>query len=256
MVQEYPSQVFASFIISGLFFVVALLYSMVGHGGASGYLAVMGLLGFAAAVMKPTALLLNLCVSCFASLQFYRAGHLRLEKLWPFVITSFPLAYAGGYWSLKEEAYQQVVGAVLLFAALRFINPWRGCGERVLPPPLWLEVAAGGGIGLLAGLTGTGGGVFLSPLLLHCRWATTKQAAGISAGFIFCNSAAGLAGYAIRGQGGLFAWPSHMAWLVGAVLAGGWIGSLWGSNHLKPEVIRRILGSVLLLAALKLIFLS
>jgi uncharacterized membrane protein YfcA len=239
----------------GLFFLVALLYSMVGHAGASGYLAVMGFLGVNAAVMKPTALVLNLCVSLIASLQFYRAGHLKVSKLWPFVLTSIPFAYFGGYLGLREDLYKQVIGVILLFSSISLINPWRHVVDRASSPPQGIKLITGAIIGFLAGLTGTGGGIFLSPLLLHLRWATIKQTAGLSSGFIFCNSLAGLVGYATRHRDFLQNFPISMGWFICAVLVGGCIGSVSGSKYMRVEMIRRILGAVLLVAALKLILL-
>jgi uncharacterized membrane protein YfcA len=173
----------------------SLLYSSVGHGGASGYLAAMALFGLAPSVMRPTALVLNLLVAAIATVQFARAGHFSWRLFWPFAIGSVPLAFVGGMITLPTSVYKQLLGVVLLFAAYRlFLSPREFGAAPLRLMPLPLAIAMGCIIGLLSGLTGVGGGIFLSPLLLVGRWASPKPTAAVSAAFIWVNSASGLLG--------------------------------------------------------------
>ncbi len=230
------------------FFVIAVLYSSVGHAGASGYIAVMSLLGLAPVVIKPTALALNLLVAAITSWQFLRAGHFDRRLFWPFALPAVPLAFLGGYLQLPAHLFKVLVGVVLIYAAMRLL--FDSGQERVIKAPgTPVAAAAGGAIGLLAGLTGTGGGIFLTPLLLSMGWAKVKQAAAVSAPFILLNSAAGLAGnFASTTQ-----LPAELPWLLGAVAAGGLIGSRLGSRRLPVEAIKRLLAVVLVIAGLKLV---
>lgn len=230
-------------------FVVALLYSSVGHAGASGYLAVMSLFGVAPDVMKPTALALNILVATIGSLQFARAGHFRWPLFWPFALLAVPLAFAGGALALPADVFKLLVGLVLLFSAARFALEPRDPAETH-PPPAGVAIGAGGALGLLAGLTGTGGGVFLTPLLLLMRWASTKQTAAISVLFILANSSAGLAGNLWRG-GSL---PRPAFALLLAVGLGGAAGSTLGSTRLPVPAIKRLLALVLLSAGGRLVW--
>jgi uncharacterized membrane protein YfcA len=227
--------------------VVALLYSSVGHAGASGYLAVMSLFGIAPALMKPTALALNILVAAIGSVQFAHAGHFRWGLFWPFAVLAVPLAFVGGAIALPAALFKALVGAVLVFSALRFVTEPHDPAETH-PPALPLAIGSGGVLGLLAGLTGTGGGIFLTPLLLLMRWATTKHAAAVSVLFILVNSSAGLAGNLWRGVG----FPMPALALLGAVAVGGAIGSTLGSRHLPVPAIKRLLALVLLGAGGKL----
>jgi uncharacterized protein len=230
-------------------FVVALLYSSVGHAGASGYLAVMSLFGVAPEVMKPTALALNILVAAIGSVQFARAGHFRFSLFAPFAVLAVPLAFAGGAMTLPASVFKLVVGVVLLFSAVRFVREPRDPAETH-PPALPIAVGSGGALGLLAGLTGTGGGVFLTPLLLLMRWANAKHAAAVSALFILANSSAGLLGNVSRGG----ALPRPALALLGAVAIGGLIGSYLGSRRLPVPAIKRLLALVLLTAGAKLVW--
>ena len=238
-------------LIAVLVFAAAMLYSSVGHAGASGYLAVMALFGVAPEVMRPGALALNLLVASIASVKFYRAGRFSWRILWPFALTSVPAAFVGGRIVLPTDGYRVVVGAVLLFAALRMLT--RVSTEEAAdlrPPPIPAALLLGLAIGLLSGLTGVGGGIFLSPLLLLLHWADFRRAAGVAAVFILVNSAAGLAGYLSGG----FGLPDGLPYWAVAVVAGGWIGAEYGSRRLAVPVLRRLLSLVLLIAGLKLIF--
>ena len=229
--------------------IVALLYSSVGHAGASGYIAVMALFGLNESVFKPTALVLNILVSIIGAWQFWRAGHFSWRLFWPFAVLAVPLAFVGGYAHLPTHAFKVLVGVVLLFSAGRFlVRPQADAVAHEPARPVALSLGAG--LGLLAGLTGTGGGIFLTPLLLHLRWARTKTAAAVSALFILVNSAAGLAGnIASTRHCPVFAWV-----LAAAAVLGGTTGSYWGSRHLQPATIKRCLAAVLLIAGTKLIF--
>lgn len=230
-------------------FVVAILYSSVGHGGASGYLAVMAFLAAAPEVTRPTALVLNLFVASIATVQFWRAGHFSWKLFWPFAVTSIPFAFIGGMIKLPTNVYKIVLGLVLLFAAFRLAWKFASDDDAVREPKLWMCLIIGAVIGLLSGLVGVGGGIFLTPVLLLMHWSETKTAAGNSALFISVNSAAGLAGnYAQVSILPSAAW----FWIVAAVL-GGLIGSLLGATKFDSLTLRRVLAAVLLFASVKLI---
>lgn len=231
-----------------IFMVVATLYAAVGHGGASGYLAVMALAGFEPAAMKPTALVLNLIVSLIGTLAFVRAGHFAWRLFWPFAVVAAPFAYLGGGWHLGAEAFRWLVAVALAFAAVRLFLPMPQRIE-VRTPPIWAVVIAGAGIGFVSGLIGVGGGIFLTPLILFCRWSETKAAAAVSAPFIFVNSAAGLLGHA----GSWHHLPAGWPLLVVAATAGGLLGSRWGSSVARPAQLRPALALVLLVASVKLV---
>ena len=235
-----------------LFLAAAILYGSVGHAGASGYLAAMALVGIAPDVMKPTALVLNILVSTIVTIRFARSGYVRPMAILPFLVGSVPAAFIGGALTLPANIYRPIVGGVLLVAAARF-GITAGRPSQEFPPraPVAAAVASGAGIGLLAGLTGTGGGIFLTPLLLAAGWAGTRFAAGASAAFILANSIAGLAGN-IGSVGQL---PSAIPLWLGAVAIGGVVGSELGSRRLPPPAFRRALATVLVIAGLKLIFL-
>ena len=238
-------------LLAALFFVAAVLYGMVGHAGASAYLAIMALVGVSPEVMRPTALLLNILVASIVTLRFARAGHVRPGSTVPFLVGSIPAAFIGGAILLPPELYRPLVGVVLIVAAFRFGVTAASPGEEFPPrAPVLLAVISGAVIGLLAGLTGTGGGIFLTPLLLAAGWAGTRFAAGTSALFILANSVSGLAGnYSSVGN-----IPSAIPIWLAAVAAGGFIGSELGSRRLPAPWLRRGLALVLLIAGLKLIF--
>src|SRR5688500_1436810 len=239
-------------LLAALFLLAAVLYGMVGHAGASAYLAIMALVGVTPAVMRPTALVLNILVASIVSLRFARASFVRPVSALPFLLGSIPAAFIGGAITLPGEVYRPMVGAVLIFAAIRFGVTASRAGEEFPPrSPVGLAVVSGAVIGLLAGLTGTGGGIFLTPLLLAAGWAGTRFAAGTSAIFILANSISGLAGN-VASVGNV---PSAIPLWLAAVAAGGFIGSELGSRALPAPWVRRGLALVLLVAGLKLIFL-
>lgn len=234
-----------------LVFAAAMLYSSVGHAGASGYLAAMALLGVAPAVMKPTALTLNIFVASIATVKFYRAGYFSWSLLWPFALASMPCAFLGGYITLPSHTYKTLVGLILLFAAYRLLQIAHRAAmqQAVTHLPLWAALLSGAAIGLLSGLTGTGGGIFLSPLLLFMGWAETRQTSGVSAAFILVNSTAGLLG----NVSSLGALPSSIAVIAPAAIVGGFLGSQYGSTRIADPNLRRLLALVLIIAGLKLI---
>src|SRR5437773_10978237 len=173
---------------------IALLYPSVGHAGASGYIATMTLFGLAPGIIRPTALVLNILVASIGTFQFWRAGYFSWQLFWPFALLSIPAAYVGGYLQPSASVLRILIGIVLLFSAARLLFR-RSDPPQTYPPSQPVAISVGTGLGLLAGLTGTGGGIFLTPLLLFCRWAHIRQAAAVSALFIWVNSIAGLVGY-------------------------------------------------------------
>ena len=235
---------------------VAFLYASVGHAGASGYLAVLALAGFSGSVIKPIALILNVAVASVGSWQFIRAGYLRWRTFWPLVVLSVPAAYLGGSLMLPPLWFNRLVGLVLVVSSIRLLRHPHDA-KSLREPNGFVLLLTGGGLGLLAGLTGTGGGVFLTPLLLFRRWCTSKQAAACSVVFILLNSLAGLAGYVIA-RGGLLAGAFDslgpmMALSVPVVFAAGALGARFGSHHWPGTLLRRLLAIVLLFAATKLL---
>ena len=240
---------FPEILIVTAVFLVAVLYSSVGHAGASGYLAVMALLSVAPDVTRPAALVLNIFVAVIAAFQFARAGFFDWRIFASFAAASVPFAFLGGMIVLPTNVHRIILGCVLLIAALRLA--WNISAERqIVTPSVWLALLLGAVMGLLSGLTGVGGGIFLTPVLLLTNWTETKKAAGISAMFILVNSISGLLGnYAQIGN----LPPGVWSWIAAAVL-GGIIGSALGSRHFNSMTLRRVLSLVLLIAGLKLIF--
>lgn len=228
---------------------VAFLYSSVGHAGASGYIAVMALFGLSSEVIRPSALVLNILVASIASWHFWRAGHFSWDLFWPFGLPSIPFAFLGGYLNLPTHVFKILVGLVLLLSAFRFLIESKPGDQDTAPPSRPVAFGTGAGIGLLSGLTGTGGGIFLTPLMIIRRWSGTKSAAAISALFILVNSASGLAGnLSSTKELPPFVWP-----LAAAVIVGGATGSYLGSRQFSNPLIRRLLAVVLTIAGCKLI---
>jgi uncharacterized membrane protein YfcA len=227
---------------------IAFLFSSVGHAGASGYIAVMSLLSLAPEIIKPTALALNILVASLASWQFWRAGYFAWSRFWPFALLSVPLAFVGGYVSLPTSAFKVLLGLVLLAAAARlFLRP--PAEAKTTNPPRSASLAIGGGIGLLAGLTGTGGGIFLTPILLFAHWASARSAGALSAVFILLNSTAGLLGNLSSTKH----FPPPALPLLAAAAVGGAAGSYLGSHRLAPTVLKRLLALILVIAGGKLL---
>jgi uncharacterized membrane protein YfcA len=228
--------------------VVAFLYSCVGHAGASGYIAVMTLFGLAAPDIKSAALVLNILVASIGTWQFWRAGHFSWPLFWPFALLAVPMAFVGGYVNLPTHVFKVLVGVVLLLSAARFLlKPAEDTVVREPTRPVALGLGAG--LGLMAGLTGTGGGIFLTPLLLMNRWARAKSAAAVSAMFILVNSTAGLLGNLSSTR----RYPAFALVLAIAAVIGGTAGSYLGSRRFNHVVIKRLLAVVLLIAGVKLI---
>ena len=228
---------------------IAFLYSSVGHAGASGYIALMALWGLAPAVIKPTALVLNILVAAIGSFQFWQAGHFRWNLFWPFALLSVPAAYFGGYLQVPAAALKILLGLVLLFSAARLffrrqdpVNP--------VPPSRPVALGVGTTLGFLSGLTGTGGGIFLTPLMLFLNWARIKEVAAVSALFILVNSISGLVGF----LGANHFVPTLAIVLASAAMAGGLAGSYYGSRRFPVRTISLLLAAVLVIAGLKLLF--
>ena len=237
-----------------MIFAAAVLYTSVGHAGASGYIAAMALMGLAPDVMKPTALTLNILVASFASLRWTRNGKdLAWKSLLPLVIASGPAAFIGGAIQLSATQYRVLVGVILLVAGIKFLwKPKTGIAAASLPTDVpWLGgLATGASVGLLSGLTGTGGGIFLTPMLLVFGWAAARQAAGLTAPFILVNSIAGLAGNCASIQ----RLPMELPYLVAAALLGALVGTQIGTRWASSETLQRLLGVVLIIAAGKFLF--
>ena len=228
---------------------IAFLYSSVGHAGASGYIATMTLFGLAPTIIRPTALVLNILVASIGAFQFWRAGHFSWRLFWPFALLSIPAAYLGGYLQPSASVLRILIGIVLLFSAARLVFR-RSDPPQTFTPSRPVAIGAGAGLGLLSGLTGTGGGIFLTPLLLFCGWAHIRQAAAVSALFILVNSIAGLVGYFTR----VHSVPALGLILAAAAVIGGALGSHLGSRHFPSRTISLLLAIVLTIAGAKLIF--
>ncbi len=228
--------------------IMAFLYASVGHGGASGYLAVMALFAIAPPVMKQTALLLNLGVSLMSFIAFYRQGYFKWTLFWPFALGSIPAAFLGARIPLTDSTYKQILGACLFLAVIRMVVTLKEGARKSLPAVL--GIFTGAAIGLLSGMIGIGGGIILSPLLLLFRWASLKEAAAVSALFIFVNSVSGLAG--------LKTWipmdQSQMIYWLAASLVGGFLGARWGAGIASNTKVKWILALVVVIASLKLWF--
>jgi uncharacterized membrane protein YfcA len=240
--------------LAAAFLVIALVYAAVGQAGASGYLAVMALAGFAPPAMKTTALALNLLVAAIGTSLFLRAGRLSWRNVWPFAVLGFPFSLLGGAIQLPAGFYYPIVGAVLLLSALQMART--AVFERVVPaepqvtPPVLAALATGAVIGFVSGTTGTGGGVFLAPVILAMNWGTPRQTAATTAVYNLVNSAAALIG--------AHAWwhqmPAALPWWLAAVAAGGSTGAFAGSRYLSDRWLRGILALLLLASGLKLLW--
>lgn len=233
-----------------LLFLVAFLYASVGHGGASGYLALMALFSLTPEVMKPTALLLNLFVSLTSFIQFYRGGHFRWKVFWPFALASIPLAYLGGLVIVDGSIYKKILGLLLLVPIIRFYFFSNAKVEEQAKSKFGWSLLIGGSIGFFSGLIGIGGGILLSPILLLLKWTDQKQTAAISALFIFVNSFSGLAGQLTKG----IHFTTNMYSYVIVAFIGGLCGAYFGSLKFKQNILKNVLATVLVLAAYKLLF--
>ncbi|RTY80143.1 sulfite exporter TauE/SafE family protein [Flavobacterium sp. LS1P28] len=233
-----------------ILFFVAFLYASVGHGGASGYLALMALYGIAPEEMKPTALVLNLFVSITSFSHYYRGGFFSKKIFIPIAAMSIPMAFIGGMITVEETVYKRILGVLLLFPILRFFFFKNVEDCQLRPHTVSVAIISGGIVGLLSGMIGIGGGILLSPLLLLLQWTNQKQTAAISAAFIFVNSLAGLGGMLTRG----ITFTGDMALFVGVALVGGFLGAYLGSKKFNATILKYVLAVVLLLASYKLVF--
>ena len=226
---------------------MAILYSSVGHGGASGYLAAMALWGLAPEEMRPAALMMNIIVTTWLLKRFQPYKLIPYRLFWPLVIASTPLAFVGGLVSIGAESYRLVLGVVLVLAAVRMLMIPKAT-LITNEPALLLIVLVGGVLGFMSGLTGIGGGVFLSPILLVFGWCSIRQSAAVAAGFILLNSIAGLAGYVASDQ----SWPLGTGWLVMAALAGCLVGGELASHRASSSTLQKLLAVVLIIAGSKM----
>lgn len=233
-----------------LLFIVAFLYSSVGHGGASGYLALMAIYAISPEVMKPTALILNLFVSLTSFIQFYRGKHFKWDIFLPLALASIPMAFAGGLITMDADFYKKILGMLLLIPVVRFLFFKNIPTDEIQKNNVWLSILIGSGIGFLSGLIGIGGGIILSPILLFLKWTDQKQTAAISALFIFVNSFSGLAGHMYKG---LNLSPDMISY-VAIAFTGGLCGSYFGSLKFNQNILKNTLAIVLLIAGIKLIF--
>jgi uncharacterized membrane protein YfcA len=231
-----------------ILFIVAFLYAAVGHGGASGYLALMAIYGIAPEVMKPTALLLNLFVSLTAFLQYYRGQYFKRAIFLPLALASVPMSFVGGTITVDPHLYKRILGVLLLFPIVRLLFFRNAEASEMKPSNLTISLFLGGIIGLLSGMIGMGGGIILSPALLLLKWTNQKQTAAISALFIFVNSIAGLAGQFTKG----IHFNSGMIWYVAIAFAGGLCGAYLGAIKFNQNILKNMLAVVLCLAAYKL----
>jgi uncharacterized protein len=247
VILDFPPETWALAVLMGF---GAALYTSVGHAGASAYLALMALFGLPAQVMRPTALSLNILAGSLAAFRYHRAGYFSARTLWPFLVGAAPMAFVGGYLTLPAHHYRPLVGVVLLAAAIRLL--WPGTFKPLREPgtvPIITGIASGAAIGLLSGLTGTGGGIFLSPLLLLFGWSTPRTASGVAVVFILVNSIAGLSGNIASVQ----SLPAQLPLFALFVLIGTLVGTQLGIKQFANEMILKALGLVLIIAGLKMI---
>ena len=240
-------------VLAMLILVAALLYSSVGHGGASGYLAAMAMMGIPIEVMRPTALLLNVLVAAIALLKYARVDAFSWRLFTPLALTSIPSAYLGGTLMLPVYLYKPLIGAVLILSAMQiYRRATQVSGILAKPPAMTFLLAVGGVLGFLSGVTGIGGGIFLSPLFLYFRWAEIKVIAGVAAAFILVNSLAGLLGIGIV----KLLIPSALPYWACAALLGAWLGAGYGSQRLSNVTLKKLLSLVLLIAGIKMLLIG
>lgn len=232
-----------------LLFIVAFLYSSVGHGGASGYLALMAIFGIAPSVMKSSALLMNVFVSLIAFFHYYKGGHFKWKLFLPFAIASVPASFLGALVTVDAEIYKKVLGALLIFPVLRLLGVFGKEHNEVKEMNRMVAILLGVAIGFLSGVIGIGGGIILSPIIVLLHWANMKETAAVSALFIFVNSISALAGLFTKG---ISIDTSVYLWIA-ITLAGGFAGAYFGSIKLKNPILKKILAAVLLLASIKLL---
>lgn len=237
-------------LIAGCLFFGAILYTSVGHAGASAYIAIMTLFDLPPIVIKPTALTLNIFVSSYASLRYIKSNLFNRSLFLYLSLGSIPAAYIGGYINLPSHIYKPIIGILLLLSGVRFLVQAMQTEKVMRPVNIALAILIGACIGLLSGITGTGGGIFLSPLIIWLGWVSVKQASGTVAAFILVNSVAGLLGN-IHSVSSL---PHQLPSFLVAVLLGAFIGTRFGISRFSPHAVKRALGLVLLIAGAKFLF--
>lgn len=240
----------ADILIPVLLLLVAFLYASVGHGGASGYIAILTLFSIPLQVYKPVVLVLNTIIASIAFIQFYRAGYFKWKLAWPFLLTSIPCAFLGSKFKTSEHVYNLILGIALLFPIIRLLSNSPKEKNEIKEPELLPALIWGAVIGLASGFLNIGGGIFLSPVIILMGWGNTKDAAAVSSLFIVCNSLSGLAAAGLNT--GTFTNTSYI-WVAAAVV-GGLAGAYLGSHKFKLTTVRYILSAVLCIAAVKLIF--
>lgn len=228
--------------------IISFLYSSVGQAGASGYIAIMTLFDLAPEAIKPTALILNIFVAAIATWQFWRSGHCSWSEFWPYAALSVPMAFLGGYFNLPTRVFNVIVGIVLIFSAVRFVMHPK-VDETPANPVRPVAIGVGGAVGFLAGLTGTGGGIFLTPILVGMHWASAKTAAALTATFVLVNSTSSLLGNVASTRH----LPQSIPMLVAVAMVGGAVGSYCGSTYFTARFVKHLLAAVLLFSGLKLL---
>jgi uncharacterized membrane protein YfcA len=228
---------------------MAFLYASVGHGGASGYLAILALFAVQPVMMKQSALVLNLSVSLFAAYSFYKKGYFKWRNFWPYAVSSIPAAYLGAQWPLTDTNYKRVLGICLILSIIRILFQWKDNTNSKLVP-IWAGVLVGAIIGLISGMIGIGGGIILSPIVLLFNWGKIKETAAVSSFFIFVNSISGLLG--------LKTWvpmdTTELFSLIAIATLGGILGAQWGANKASPFWLKIVLALVLFVASGKLVY--
>lgn len=238
---------FSYFLLAAIM-LMAVLYSSVGHGGASGYLAAMALWGLAPEQMRPAALLMNIVVTCWLLYRFKPHQLMPYKLFWPLVLASTPMAFVAGMLTIDAIVYRLLVGALLLVAAVRMLLIPAQAAERS-KPDIKVVLLVGAVLGFAAGLTGIGGGVFLSPILLIFGWCSMRESTAVAAGFILLNSLAGLAGYLLSGQ----VWPLGTGWLLLAAFLGCLLGAELASHRASSLTLQKLLAVVLVIASGKML---
>jgi hypothetical protein len=241
---------YSEIIFYGLLLLVSFLYASVGHGGASGYLALMAFFSFAPDTMRPIALLLNVFVSLIAFIQYYRSGYFHWKLFWPFALTSIPASFIGAMIIVDESIYKKILAVLLLFSIVKLIGFKKQDDILLKKQTLTASLFIGGAIGLCSGMIGIGGGILLSPLILVLHWANMKQTAAVSALFIFVNSIAGLSGLFIKGIN----FTPAMGVMLMIAFFGGMAGAYLGAKKFNTTKLKYLLSVVLVIAALKLFF--
>ena len=230
--------------------IISFFYASVGHGGASGYLALMALFSVTPELMKPTALLLNLFVAGIAFYYYYKEGFFNKKLFLYFAIASIPMSFLGGFIEVDATIYKKVLAVLLIFAVLKMLNVFGKESTKIKDIKLWQGLLVGGAIGFFSGLIGIGGGIILSPVILLLHWGKMKEAAAVSALFIWVNSASGLVGQISSGVN----LEIQSFGLVAIALVGGFFGADYGSKKLNNQNLRYLLATVLVLASVKLFF--